>query len=101
MHSPLAKMTGIYIYERRTELGINQSTLAKQLGFSAQFLGRAEKGEVRVPHNALVKAIIFLDLSETKLKKIYRLAAEQDFGDLMIDVSKKSKRTPKRKSIGA
>ena len=97
MHSPLAKMIGIYLYERRSEKGINQAQLAKHLAFSAQFLGRAEKGEVQLPYNSLVKAIIFLDMSEAKLKKIYRIAAEQEFLQLSLDINKKRKKSTKRK----
>ncbi len=62
MHDPiLAKLLGEYILEKRKELGMSQKDLRKSLGFSAQFLGRIEKGKVMIPEKCIVRLINLLD----------------------------------------
>ena len=87
-HSPLARMLGIYILDERTKQEISQRSLAKHLGFTPQFMGNIEKGRVMLPYGALVKAIVFLDLDAAQLRKIYRLANDEEFSSLMKDIDK-------------
>ena len=92
MHSHLAKMLGQYIYDARTKKGILQRDLAEQIGMSAQFLGRIEKGEVMIPEPALKKAIGYLSLSENKIVSIYRAAAGISAQDLFKDKNKRKRK---------
>lgn len=91
-HSILAEMIGIYIHERRNELGISQGALGKHLGCSAQFLSRIEKGYVMVPEGMLKKAIVHLGLEYNRFRKIYRICAEKGVDDLFASAEKLSAR---------
>lgn len=91
IHSHLAKMIGTYILEKRLEKGLLQRDLAKKLKMSGQFLGRIERGEVMIPHHALVKSVQILGLQEDRLTKIYRLSGELQVKALFVG-SGKSKR---------
>ena len=81
-HSLLAEMIGAYIFERRRQLGVTQTELAKNLRCSAQFLGKIEKGHVMMPEPMLVKTIESLKMDQTQFRKIYRLCAEDDVENL-------------------
>lgn len=86
MHSHLAAMVGRYIFEERQKVAMLQKDLAKELGVSAQFLGRIEKGEVMIPEDALKTAIKTLDLQASKLTKIYRCAAGLQVEDIINSI---------------
>lgn len=79
----LKQMLGEYIVERRTQLNINQAELAQKVGFSAQFLGRIEKGNASLPVPALKKMINTLDMDSGKLRKIYTYSATMYVDDLL------------------
>lgn len=87
-HSLMAEMIGIYIFERRTELGISQVALSKRLECSAQFLGRIEKGYAMIPEAMLIKAITILKLDYSRCRKIYRICAEKGVEDLFNDANR-------------
>lgn len=91
-HSHLAKMLGEYLLEQRRKRGITQRDFAKTLGFSAQFLGQIEAGQVMIPQKALARAIRHLHLDYHRMKKIYREAAHMDVDDLFKVRSKKKRR---------
>ena len=78
----LNQFLGTYILEARKKLGMNQIDLARALGFSAQFLGRIEKGEIGMPKEGLIKTIEVLCLNENKLHQIYRMAGKLGVQDL-------------------
>ncbi len=91
-HSLLAEMLGSYILERRNRLNMTQTTLAKNLKCSAQFLGKIEKGHVMMPEPMLAKTINLLDLDANRFRKIYRLSAEDDVDRLFGRGSKSHRR---------
>ena len=86
MHSHLAKMIGTYILETRMKKNILQKDFSSEVGVSAQFIGRIERGEVMIPEPLLSKVIKLLGLNERKLTQIFRLAGEQQVQDLMFRV---------------
>jgi len=96
MHSHLAKMIGVYLLEERTKKRILQKDVAEQLGLSAQFLGRIEKGEVMAPEASLVQLIQILGLSETKMVQIYRTSAGLEAKDLFSAKPTKIQATKKK-----
>jgi len=85
----LAQMLGTYILERRKELGMTQKDLKKNLGFSAQFLGRIEKGKVMIPEKCFVKMINLLELDPMRVEKIFRTAATEKLTFLFDEAKKK------------
>jgi transcriptional regulator with XRE-family HTH domain len=85
----LAQMLGEYILEKRKELGMTQKDLKKSLGFSAQFLGRIEKGKVMIPEKCLVRLINLLELDFSRIEKIYRTYATERVTALFEDAKKK------------
>ncbi len=85
-HSLLAEMLGSYILERRRSINMTQTTLAKSLRCSAQFLGKIEKGHVMMPEPMLIKTIGILSLDQNRFRKIYRLSAEDDVERLFKSV---------------
>lgn len=85
----LAQMLGEYILERRKELGLTQKDLKKSLGFSAQFLGRIEKGKVMIPEKCLIRLINLLDLDFGRVDKIYKISATERVTALFEDARKK------------
>ncbi len=85
----LAQLLGAYILEKRKELGITQKDLRKSLGFSAQFLGRIEKGKVMIPEKCLVKLINLLQLDFSRLDKIYRTHAAEKVAALYDEARRK------------
>ncbi len=91
-HSLFSQLAGEYILETRVRRDIMQKTLAKELGISAQFLGRIEKGEVPIPNDILAKTIALLDLAPARLKRIFRKAQEDEFTALMSEVKRFSAR---------
>ncbi len=92
MHSHLAKMLGTYILEARKAKAVTQFKLAQELEFSAQFLGRIEKGEVMIPEPALIKSIQLLNLKKDRIKEIYRASSENVVNDLFRQVQKSNKK---------
>jgi len=62
---------GDYIKSRRKQLDISQIELAREVGFSSQFLGRIENGKVPLPDDALKKMITTLQMDEKKVARIY------------------------------
>ncbi len=92
------KMIGLYFLEQRESLGISQAELASVLGFSAQFMGRIEKGDVGTPEDALVKAVSFLELEPARLRKIYNYAATCFVEDL-FKAAKKARVHREKKRI--
>jgi transcriptional regulator with XRE-family HTH domain len=87
--STLAQMLGSYILEKRRELGMTQKDLKKSLGFSAQFLGRIEKGKVMIPEKCLIRLINLLELDFVRLEKIYRTSATEKVALLCEEARKK------------
>ncbi|MEQ1876481.1 MAG: helix-turn-helix transcriptional regulator [Bdellovibrionia bacterium] len=85
----LAQMLGEYVLERRKELGMTQKELKKNLGFSAQFLGRIEKGKVMIPEKCLVKLINLLDLDFARIEKIYKTYAAEHVAAIFEDARRK------------
>ncbi len=81
-HSLLAEMIGAYIFERRRQLSMTQTVLAKNLRCSAQFLGKIEKGHVMMPESMLAKTIGLLKMDQNRFRKIYRVCAEDDVENL-------------------
>ncbi|HEX4925775.1 MAG TPA: helix-turn-helix domain-containing protein [Bdellovibrionales bacterium] len=93
MYDPtLAQQIGAYILERRKELGMTQKDLKKTLGFSAQFLGRIEKGKVMIPERCLVRLINLLELDFSRMDKIYRSSAAERVNTLFEEARKKKVR---------
>jgi transcriptional regulator with XRE-family HTH domain len=90
----LAEMIGSYIFERRKELRITQKELKKSLGFSAQFLGRIEKGKVMIPEKYLTRLIAVLELDYERLDRIFKSAAETRVSLLYEEVRKIKKKKP-------
>jgi len=66
-----SKKFGKYLIRTRQALGISQLDLSRRLKFSAQFLGRIEKGEVPMPPDALVMAIHILSLDKRQIEAIF------------------------------
>jgi ribosome-binding protein aMBF1 (putative translation factor) len=62
---------GSHIKSRREQLNIKQSDLADKIGFSAQFLGRIEKGKSPLPEESFKKLNKVLKLEQKKIEKIY------------------------------
>lgn len=58
------KRFGQHVVAQRTQKKMTQAQLAKRLGFSAQFLGRAEKGFVGFPEKSLIKAVKLLNINK-------------------------------------
>ena len=85
----LARLLGEYVLERRKELGMTQKELKKTLGFSAQFLGRIEKGKVMIPEKCLVKLISLLELDFARVEKIYKTYAAERVTSLFEEAKKK------------
>lgn len=93
MYDPtLAQQVGAYILERRKEMGMTQKDLKKTLGFSAQFLGRIEKGKVMIPEKCLVRLINLLELDFGRLDKIFRASATERVTSLFEEARKKKVR---------
>lgn len=67
------KGMGELVVRRRKELGIPQYALAEKLGFSAQFLGRLEKGKAPIPAPSMKKVVKLLGI---KSKEFHKVAAE-------------------------
>lgn len=67
----LARALGQYLRTRRIQLGLTQRQVKEHLGFSAQFLGRIEKGQAMVPEEALVALINILGLDRAELENIF------------------------------
>lgn len=89
---------GLYFIEQREALGISQAELATFLGFSAQFMGRIEKGEVGTPEDALIKAVSILELEPSRLRKIYTYSATCFVEDLFKS-AKKVRRHRAKKTV--
>jgi transcriptional regulator with XRE-family HTH domain len=70
----LYKMLGHYVSEMREQAGFKQVEVARQLGFSAQFYGRIEKGEVPIPHKSLILLVSILGLNKQVVERIFRTA---------------------------
>ncbi len=94
----IRKMLGLYVLEQREALGLSQSELAAGLGFSAQFMGRIEKGEVGVPDPAMIKIVSILEFEPARLRKIYSYAAVCYVEDL-FNAAKKIRRNKSKKSV--
>lgn len=97
MDTMVRKMLGQYILEKRAAIKLTQVDLAAQLGFSPQFMGRIEKGEVCIPNDALIKAVNVLDLDASKVRKIYTYSASC-FVDDIFNSAKKERRHRTRKT---
>jgi transcriptional regulator with XRE-family HTH domain len=87
----LAQMLGTYILERRKEMGMTQKDLKKTLGFSAQFLGRIEKGKVMIPEKCFVRLINLLELDASRIDKIFKASASEKVNMLFEEAKKKKK----------
>lgn len=85
-------MIGQYVLEQRTKLNILQKELAEDLGISAQFLGRIERGDVMIPEPVLIKGIEVLELNEKKMVQIYRVAGGLSAQTLFENTKKTKKR---------
>jgi len=93
MYDPsLAQMLGEYILEKRKEMGFTQKDLKKTLGFSAQFLGRIEKGKVMIPEKCLVRLINHLALDFDRIDKIYKSYASERVAWLFDEARKRKVR---------
>lgn len=96
-HSLLAEMLGVYIVDQRKSRRITQARLAEMLGCSAQFLGRIEKGEVMMPDHMLETAIGAIGLDYGRMKKIYRLSAENRVDELFSVAQGRNKKKSRGK----
>ena len=96
MHSHLAFLIGECLNEHRHKLDITQKQMAKDLGISAQFLGRIEKGDVMAPRTVLIDALLMLNVSNSKITKIYKESAQKTADEL---IKKMGRRTKKKKSV--
>lgn len=75
-HSLLAELLGDCIKDSRLDQDITQADLASRLGFSAQFMGRIEKGYAMIPEAALIECIDILGLQRKYIARIYKEAAD-------------------------
>jgi DNA-binding XRE family transcriptional regulator len=57
---------------------LTQIAVCKKIGFSCQFYGKIEKGEVPCPEKALKKLVKLLRLQRTEVQKIFLSAAKED-----------------------
>jgi transcriptional regulator with XRE-family HTH domain len=71
-------------------LGIKQADLARQLGFSRQFMRQIESGEAAVPKEALLKCIVILQIPHHKLKLVYRITSQSEV-DALIEAAESTK----------
>jgi DNA-binding XRE family transcriptional regulator len=71
----LAIMIGHYIKESRKKVKLNQNVVAKKVGFSPQFYGRIEKGDVLPPRGTLVQLISILQMEQDVINRIFRAAS--------------------------
>jgi hypothetical protein len=62
--------------------------ISRELGISAQFYGKIEKGEVGCPEQHLITLISLLRLERSKLKEIFAAAA-RDKVDVLFSASKR------------
>lgn len=93
VHSHLAKLMGQHIVEQRERQGIFQKELAEAIGISAQFLGRIERGDVKMPEEILLNTIEYLSLDQKKLNKIHKDAGSLTVDDLFLKLKKRKKKS--------
>lgn len=86
---------GELIRNKRLTLGMSQTDLANEIGFSAQFLGRIESGKCPLPKEAFVKITAVLNLDRKKVSKIYIDAAHEYLSSLFAE----SSQLPARKKL--
>lgn len=67
---------GKLVVKARTTKNMTQANLAKKLNFSAQYLGRVERGTVRMPLAALRKTKTILDIPTKTISEMARDAAK-------------------------
>lgn len=77
------KKIGQIIVSSRRAQKINQASLARNLGFSAQFLGRIEKGAVSCPEIALKKVVKILSIPHGTLAVTASFSASAYCGYLL------------------
>jgi len=86
----LARALGQYVRTRRVQLGLTQRQVKEHLGFSAQFLGRIEKGQAMVPEEALITLINVLGLDRAELENIFIGANKRHIAQLFQKAQQKS-----------
>ena len=92
-------MIGQYFIEQREALGVSQVELATGLGFSAQFMGRIEKGDVGIPEDALVKAVAILNLDPSRIRKIYMYSVTNYIEDIFKSAKKVQRNRVKKTNL--
>jgi transcriptional regulator with XRE-family HTH domain len=65
------KAIGKLLIDARRKKNLNQGTVANRFGFSAQFLGKVEKGAVPFPYTKVNQAKMLLGIPLAAFKKAY------------------------------
>lgn len=65
------KAIGKLLIEARRKKKLNQGIVASRFGFSAQFLGKVEKGAVPFPYAKVTQAKMLLGIPLAAFKKAY------------------------------
>lgn len=77
------KEIGALVVRTRTAKGITQAELATKMGFSAQFLGRCEKGITPFPERSLRKVVRVLKINPGEIVVSAKGCAGQYATDLL------------------